>query len=68
MEELNLSLTARESGFVHVALVNLRNNFEYYLAMKRGRYDKDIDFDDYEKNIKEIGVIIEKVERMADEG
>lgn len=65
MEELNLSLTARESGFVQAALTKVKTDLENYVSLAKYQRVR-IDIEEYENIIKEIAVIIEKVERMVD--
>lgn len=65
--ELNLPLTAREAGFVQAALTKVKTDLENYVSLAKYQRVR-IDIEDHENTIKEIGVIIEKVERMADEG
>lgn len=64
--ELNLLLTAKEAGYVQAALVNMRNNIEYYNTLNMMKRGINYDPKECEKTIKEIAVIIEKVERMTD--
>ena len=63
--ELNLPLTARESGFVQAALTKVKTDLENYVSLAKYQRVR-IDIEEYENIIKEIAVIIEKVERMVD--
>lgn len=64
--ELNLSLTARESGLVKASLLNTRNAMEQYLLI-RGSKRHNAECADIEKNIKEIKEIIRKIDGMGNE-
>lgn len=63
--ELNLHLTARESALVKVALIRLRDEEKRYANMilldNKSLAECIID-------VTDIGRILEKIERMADEG
>ena len=63
--ELNLPLTAKEAGYVQAALTKVKTDLENYVSLAKYQRVR-IDIEDYENTIKEIAVIIEKVERMAD--
>jgi hypothetical protein len=63
--ELNLSLTARESAFVKVALIRLRDDEK---RCARAMRDSNVvgNVSDYVRDVKDIENILNKIERMAD--
>ena len=63
--ELNLPLTAKEAGYVQAALTKVKTDLENYVSLAKYQRVR-IDIEEHENTIKEIAVIIEKVERMAD--
>lgn len=63
--ELNLSLTAKEAGYVQVALTKVKNDLENYVSLAKYQRVR-IDIEEHENTIKEIDVIIDKVKRNAD--
>jgi hypothetical protein len=62
--ELNLPLTARESAFVKAALIRLRDEEKRCVrAMKASNVVSNVS--DYERDVKDIENILDKIERMA---
>jgi methyl-accepting chemotaxis protein len=63
--ELNLPLTARESAFVKAALIRWRDEEKRCVrAMKASNVVSNVS--DYERDVKDIENILNKIERMAD--
>lgn len=66
VRELNLSLTAKEAGYVSLALSRLKDSFTDYISLMESKHVADFDKSEYEVNIGEIETIMKKVERMSD--
>lgn len=64
-KELNLTLTATETALVKGALIRLRTEEERCVrAMKASNVVSNVS--DYERDVRDIENILDKIERMAD--